>query len=122
MANCIKCGKELTVTKVFCEECLEVMERYPVPSTAHVTLYPREPAAQKAPGKKKLSPEEQVTKLKRLTRQLTAALVVLALLLGAGLFWLIREIREPGVPVVETKGQNYSIQPGESLFPAQSRP
>ncbi len=112
MANCIKCGKELSSTKAFCEECLEVMERYPVPSGAPLVIHQRAAAPKKASGKKKLSPEEQVPKLKKLVKQMTVILVLLTIALGIALGWLIREIQEPALVPDETKGQNYSTQPG----------
>ena len=28
--NCLKCGKKTGKTEAFCQECMEVMERYPV--------------------------------------------------------------------------------------------
>ncbi len=112
MANCIKCGKELASTKVFCEECLEVMEKYPVPSGTPLVIHQRTAASRKVATKKKLSPEEQIPKLKRRIKQLTVILIVMALVLTIATGWLVQEIREPGVVPEETKGQNYSTQPG----------
>lgn len=111
MANCIKCGKELSTTKAFCEECLEVMEKYPVPSGTPLVIHRRSAIPKKAPVKKKLSPEEQVVKLRRLVKRLTALLIVFAIIIAIGVTWLIREIREPGRDPEATKGQNYSTQP-----------
>lgn len=110
MANCIKCGKELSTTRVFCEECLEVMERYPVPSGTPIFLNPRGTTAKKSPGKKKLSPEEQVVKLKRRIKQLTAALVITTILLGAAVGHFVWKNGTPKAMAEETKGQNYSTQ------------
>lgn len=117
MANCIKCGKELSTTKAFCEECLEVMERYPVPSGTPLVIHKRIALPKKAPVKKKLSPEEQVVKLKRLIKQMAALLVVFAIIIGIGVAWLIREIREPDQNPEATKGQNYSTQPTATTTP-----
>lgn len=122
MANCIKCGKELSTTKAFCEECLEVMERYPVPSGTPLVIHRRSAIPKKAPVKKKLSPEEQVIKLKRLVKQMAVLLVVFALIIGFGLAWLIREIREPGQDPEATKGQNYSTQPIVTTTPPGTTP
>ncbi len=117
MANCIKCGKELSSTKAFCEECLEVMEHYPVPSGTPLVIHQRAAAPKKASGKKKASPEEQVPKLKKLVKQMTAIMILLTIALGIALGWLIREIREPALVPEETKGQNYSTQPGVTTAP-----
>ena len=62
MANCIKCGKELSTTKVFCQECLEIMEKYPVATGTPIVLHPRSAAVQKAPVKKKPSAEAKAEK------------------------------------------------------------
>lgn len=117
MANCLKCGKELSTTKAFCEECLEVMEKYPVPSGTPLVIYRRSAVPKKAPVKKKLSPEEQVVKLRRTVKQLTALLVVFAIIIAVGVAWLIREIKEPGRDPEATKGQNYSTQPTVTTTP-----
>lgn len=111
MANCMKCGKELSTTKAFCEECLEIMEKYPVPSGTPLVIHRRSAIPKKAPVKKKLSPEEQVVKLRRLIKRLTALLIVFAIIISIGVIWLIREIKEPGRDPETTKGQNYSTQP-----------
>lgn len=117
MANCIKCGKELSTTKAFCEECLEVMEKYPVPSGTPLVIHRRSAVPKKAPVKKKLSPEEQVVKLRRTVKQLTALLIVFAIIISVGVVWLIREIKEPGRDPEATKGQNYSTQPTATTTP-----
>ena len=41
---CMKCGKKLGSSQVFCDECLEKMEQYPVDSSIAVNL-PTRPAA-----------------------------------------------------------------------------
>lgn len=118
MANCIKCGKELSTTKVFCQECLESMEKYPVATGTPIVLHPRSAAAQKAPVKKKPSAEEQLPKLKKKIRVLSALLAVLLLVLAIGGYWLVKEILEPGQIKENNKGQNYSTQPTITTTPA----
>lgn len=41
---CMKCGKKLTSSAVFCDECLEIMEQNPVNPNTVVTLPRRDPA------------------------------------------------------------------------------
>ena len=41
---CMKCGKKLGSSQVFCDECLEKMEQTPVPHNAVVVLPRRNPA------------------------------------------------------------------------------
>lgn len=118
MANCIKCGKELSTTKVFCQDCLEIMEKYPVATGTPIVLHPRSAAVQKTPVKKKPSAEEQLPKLKKKIRVLSALLAVLLLVLAIGGYWLVKEILEPGQIKVNNKGQNYSTQPTATTTPA----
>ena len=109
--NCLKCGKKTGKTEAFCQECMEVMERYPVPSGTPLVIHRRAAIQKKTVAKKKLSPEELVVKQRRLIKQMALVLALFTLILGVGVFWLVREILEPGVRPEETKGQNYSTQP-----------
>ena len=93
--RCLKCGRQTEDEQVFCPQCLSQMEAYPVKQDIHIQL-PNRPAesAPKKAGRKKavLSPEEQLSLLKKRLRRLTAALVVLALLLCAALAGLIYDL------------------------------
>ena len=108
--NCMKCGRETVDEHIFCDLCLEEMERYPVrPGT--VILLPQrrhDPTVKKALPRRKqaLPPEEQIRALKRLTRRLAALLVLLLVLLGAtGYFAVIHFLESDAVLL---PGQNYS--------------
>ena len=85
--NCMKCGRETRADAVFCEECLEHMDRHPVPPNTLVYV-PTE--KDRAAVKKQVSvrseptPEEQV---KRLSRRVHAMGLLLALTLGAAVFF-----------------------------------
>ncbi len=91
--SCLKCGKKTTDEQGFCRRCLEVMERYPVNADVHVQL-PNRPAAvevKKTQRKRRvLSPEEQIPVLRKRVRKLALTVVVLAVLLGAAAFLLIK--------------------------------
>ena len=67
---CLKCGKNTTNEQVFCDQCLAVMDNYPVKPDIHIQLPNR--AAHKKSSKKKRtpSPEEQVLLLRRKQRRL----------------------------------------------------
>lgn len=81
---CLKCGKETRENQVFCEECLKDMEKCPVKPGTAIQLPQRTGKPQaKRPGHKprSLPPEEEVARLRKLVRRLTAALVALALAL-----------------------------------------
>ena len=78
--HCMKCGQDIPAGQVFCDQCLEVMEKYPVKPGIVVQL-PNRPAAavQKKPGVRRrnvLSPEEQVKRLRKRTRVLTLVLML----------------------------------------------
>lgn len=77
--NCMKCGRELKGTEVFCPECAAEMEKYPVKPGTPVQLPPRTavPSAKKKSKRRILKPEEQIAKLRHSVRLLSLALVVL---------------------------------------------
>ena len=79
---CLKCGKNTTNEQVFCDQCLAVMDAYPVKPDMHIQL-PNRASADKKPGKKKRapSPEELVILLRRKQRRLKWAIALLALAL-----------------------------------------
>ena len=75
--NCMKCGRDIVEGQVFCSDCLEQMERYPVkPGTPVLLPSLRKEAAKKAPPRRKLSSEEQIRRLRRLNRTLSFLLAV----------------------------------------------
>ncbi|MGN1000246.1 MAG: hypothetical protein ACI4PO_11905 [Faecousia sp.] len=77
--NCMKCGRELKGTEVFCPECAAQMEKYPVKPGTPVQLPYRTaaPPSKKKSKRRILKPEEQIAKLRHSLRLLTLALVVL---------------------------------------------
>lgn len=108
--NCMKCGRETVNEQIFCDLCLEEMERYPVrPGT--VILLPQrrhDSVTKKTPPRRKqtLPPEEQVRVLRRLIRRLAAVLILLlALLAATGYFTVIHFLESDAVLL---PGQNYS--------------
>ena len=83
--SCLKCGKKTNDERVFCDDCLSVMETYPVKPDVHVQLptRPAVAAAKKSSRKRRApTPEEQVAQLRIRVRRLRALVVVLMLLLG----------------------------------------
>lgn len=109
--NCMKCGVEVPETQVFCDHCLQVMEKYPVKPDTHVHLPKRsvsvDPA--KKPSKKKRAPtqEEVLSSLRLRVLRLRLAVVVLIFLvcvlggmLGLNLY---QQYTQP------VTGRNYTI-------------
>ena len=87
--NCMKCGQKIKDRQVFCEECLAIMDTYPVKPGTPVHLPMRTTLQEmKKPLKKKRenSTEEQINRLRNMVRKLSAALIaaltVIALLAG----------------------------------------
>ncbi len=98
--NCIKCGNDTKNEQIFCQRCLEVMEKYPVKSDVHVQLPNRAAIAhQKKSARKRilLSADEQVVISRKRVRKLVVLVILLILLLGAAvacIFHLLGEIEE----------------------------
>ena len=87
---CIKCGRETNSERVFCEECLQSMEQYPVkPGTpVHLPKKSLPPQDKKGTRKKKPpKPEEQIAALKiKVKHQRRLILLLIAALLVASWF------------------------------------
>lgn len=120
---CMRCGRELEPGLVFCQECRDEMERYPVKPGVVVQLPHRKPQAPK-PQTRRRAPavpaEEQVKRLKKRILHLWAALL-LALTLASVLGWfhisdMLEEKNDQFLP-----GQNYtSEKPEGTPLPARS--
>lgn len=108
--QCMKCGREIPGGQVFCDACLDDMEKYPVkPGTAFYlpSRGETEPSKKQPQHRRPASqPEEQVVQLKKRLKRTRTALVLAWLLLlgfiGAGV-WYFYEEEDVFLP-----GQNYS--------------
>ena len=92
--QCMKCGRKIKDNQVFCEECLGIMETYPVkPGTPIQLPTPSKTSLPTRPNRRKtLKPEEQIQRLRSTVGRLTIALILLTLILiivSAMLFWLL---------------------------------
>ena len=81
--QCMKCGQEIAEGSVFCDACLEVMEKYPVKPGTPVNITPRKPT-ERSQRKHTLSTEDLLAKQLRLNRRLK----LLALALAAALAFI----------------------------------
>lgn len=113
--NCMKCGREMKEDAVFCEECLEHMERYPVPE--HTLVYV--PSEKDRAATKKhttthtvVSAEEQAKRFKReadMLRLLVILFALLSMFLGVVSMETLNELKLTGLigknytPVVATE-------------------
>ena len=106
--TCMKCGQEISDDQVFCQECLDVMDKYPVkPGT--VVLLPRVSQSQPKFHRRHpvIPPEEQIHALKKRVRGLVLALI-LALVATAGLAFVTVMDYLEDKDVQFLPGQNYS--------------
>ena len=93
---CMKCGKELGSSQVFCDECLENMKQNPVKTNEVVRLPQRssQPVAKKRNRRKRYfwDAEERIEVLRLRLRWLVVAFVItlLCLLISLGvILWIL---------------------------------
>lgn len=104
--NCMKCGVEIPETQVFCSDCLQVMDAYPIKPGTAVHIPVREPYRRSASRKKPPTPAEQIARLKKTRRRLLILILVLMISLGISLFAVHRMYRQ--LQEKETIGKNFS--------------
>ena len=83
--KCLKCGTDTGKDAVFCNDCLQSMEQYPVKPGTVIQLRRREVIqAQKKPPRPKRHNDatEQVVYLKKLIKVMAVLLVVAVIVLG----------------------------------------
>ena len=115
--GCMKCGRDVSAGQVFCDRCLEEMEKYPVkPGTVVRLPRRRETTVNKkthSRRKTQIPPEEQVKHLKKILRKLVATVIFLSLLLGAAGYFTVVHLLENQATFLP--GQNYSsVTDGET--------
>ena len=102
----MKCGREIP-EGAFCEECLAVMEKYPVKSNTVVQIPNRDLAIQsrKPRRRKELTEKEKLIRYEHRVQVLTWINGILAVLLAGALVLCLLEYRKTLGPPT---GQNYS--------------
>lgn len=113
MGQCLKCGKTASGKAVFCRECLEVMDRYPVrPGTVvHIPVRPAPPAPKTLPGTPSPALTAHIRSQKKLIRLLLGGIVLLSILSIATAVMLIRTITSNHPEPPADKGRNFTITP-----------
>lgn len=89
---CLKCGNETQEEKVFCQACLETMERYPVkPGTVLHLPRQSDPTPQRKPTnpKRPVTAEEQISYLKKTVRRMALLLLIAVAALTAAVLQLL---------------------------------
>lgn len=88
--SCMKCGRDIEEGQVFCNDCLEVMAKYPVKPGIAIQLPKRKDHSpvRKTAAKRKQppTPEEQIRKLKKRIRGLVLLWLVTLALLAATVY------------------------------------
>ena len=114
MVNCMRCGKETEGKAVFCPECLEEMERYPVkPGTpVHIPSQPNPEVRKTVKKKKELSIEEQLVHAQQAVKALFITSLCLLVALIVAVVLLLSSFANPTEQPEETnppKTRNYTI-------------
>lgn len=108
--QCLKCGKDVTSSPTFCDDCLAEMENCPVKPGTAVYIPKREPPARRSTGEKKLSTAALLSRTRRTLRWMYLLVVLLSLLLSAAAIMLIRTMDRASEPQPQGPaiGQNYT--------------
>lgn len=120
--NCMKCGRETAGDNAYCDICLAEMNQFPVrPGTVILLPNQEPPQSKKAARKKKptLSPEEQLSLLKKKVWFLRLITLVLTLLLTAISVVAIQAVTE--LDWQRLLGQNYSTMDTGTTNPPLGR-
>lgn len=109
MSQCLKCGKKTDGSNVFCNDCLTVMDRYPVkPGTVvHIPSRPAVPATKATQASPAAALSELITRQRTLIRWLAsiAALLSVLLLITAAMLIQTLQADQSALPAI---GKNYT--------------
>lgn len=103
--NCMKCGRELEEGQVFCDICLDNMEKEPIKINTPVMI-PVQPKDAPSHRRQFLNPEEEVKRLEKINQNLILFLILTTVamcLFALGLF------HQEVLDVVDDLGRNYSV-------------
>lgn len=109
---CIKCGKDTVDKNVFCPECLEQMEAYPVKPGTPVLIPQHSPTRRYQTRKLRApEPEEIIRRQKRVIRLLTVCVCVLLVAWAITTAMVIHSmLQEESVPIGQNFGYTTSQQ------------
>ena len=103
--NCLKCGRELREGQVFCDTCLESMEKEPIKINTPV-LIPAQPKVTASHRRPIVNPEEE---MKRLEKQNQNLILWLCLCAIAALLFAFGLYHQEFLEVVDNLGRNYHV-------------
>lgn len=80
--SCMNCNRETVGTDVFCEQCQQAMEPFPVPKGTPIVIPQRIPpsAPKKQPTRRYASSDEQSAIAQRRIRRLAGGLIITSIL------------------------------------------
>lgn len=107
--QCMKCGRDVSGRQVFCDSCLETMEKYPVRPGTVIALPKRKTQEySKKSGRKKreLTEKEQIAYLRRRLRRSHLIALALFLILGILSILLFHAVQDADGPII---GRNYTV-------------
>ncbi len=103
--GCLKCGRDTQEGQVFCENCLEIMQWYPVKPGTAVQLPRRQESSPRRVTKRRTpSLEDQIKSLRRTIRVLILVVILLLVLVGLMAMPVYEHVMEDHF----LPGQNYS--------------
>ena len=108
MHQCLKCGKKTEDSAVFCNECLAVMEKYPVkPGTVvHILRRPPRAESKDLDNFDQSAHAELIAHQRGMIRWLTTIIAVLSILLVLAAGILFHDLgKEQNLPAI---GRNYT--------------
>ncbi len=104
--GCLKCGAATEEHQVFCANCQDTMQAYPVKPGTVVTIPARPSAEKKSPSPKAFTAKEQIARLRSMIRWLVVIIAVLSVLLCLTAVLLIRTLeKEADASAI---GRNYT--------------
>ena len=106
--NCLKCGKEINDGQVFCANCLQAMEQYPVKPDAAIHLPNRvaKPVAKQRRSRRRRNKDAQLRHVRKVVRILIAVVILLTLLLATTAAALVVTLQQKDSNI----GKNYTYE------------
>ena len=103
--NCLKCGRELKEGQVFCDICMDAMEKEPIKINTPVMI-PVQPKTTPSHRRSLVNAEEELKRLQKTNQNLILWLTVAtiaAMLFAFGLY------HQEFLEVVDNLGKNYHV-------------
>ncbi len=112
---CMKCGKEVSGSQVFCDACLQDMEQYPIKPGTPVLLpnRPSQSVVHKRSARRSRKPEEQISGLKNALTWLCVFCCLLMVALTLSVMLNLQLLGNNDIHILP--GQNYNTSENGEL-------